>query len=90
MASGIFISRAEKASWGIPCNQKADGTLWVGKGYEKSLDGQFGHTVANAVRHALSKERGERYGRFWTDLEERKVTMAVGDSADNKNKTVTF
>jgi hypothetical protein len=90
MPSGIFISRDEKASWGIPCNQKADGTLWVGKGFRKTLSGQFGATVASALLNALNKERGERYGRFWADLEECKVTMAVGESANNKYKTVKF
>ena len=90
MSSGIFISRDEKASWGIPCNEKSDGTLWAGKGYRKSLSGQLGRAIADAVRHALRRERGERHGRFWTDVEERKVTMAIGESADNKYKTVAF
>ena len=90
MASGVFISRDEKASWGIACNEKADGTLWVGKGSQKSLSGQLGQPIHTAVLAALRRERGERYGRFWVDVEDRKVTMAVGESASNEYKTVQF
>jgi hypothetical protein len=46
--------------------------------------------VADAVRQALKKGRGDRNGRFWIDLEEREVTMAIGESADNKYKTASF
>ncbi|HEV2548664.1 MAG TPA: hypothetical protein VGU20_15090 [Stellaceae bacterium] len=90
MATGVFISRQVKASWGLPCNQSADGSLWAGKGYEKGLEGQFGHSVAQAVRQALARVRGDRCGRFWIDLEERTVTMMVGDSVDNEVVTEPF
>ena len=90
MPAGVFISRHVKASWGLPCNQKSYGTLWAGKGFEKTLSGQFGQAVANAVLHALRRERGERNGRFWIDLEEREVTMMVEEASDNEYKTVKF
>jgi hypothetical protein len=90
MADVEYISRAEKASYGLPCNEKSDGTLWAGKGYEKSLHGQLGEKIADAVRQALLAKRGERRGRFWVDVEERKVTMMIGESVENKNVTVTF
>ena len=85
-----FISRQEKAAWGIPCNQKADSSLWVGKGYEKSLDGQLGPRVAVDLLIAISAVRGDRCGRFWVDMEEHKVTMAVGNSADNTYDSASF
>ncbi len=79
-----FIPRAEKASWGIPCNQNADGELFVGKGFEKTLESQLGNQVAREVAHALQQARGDRNGRFWIDLETRAIRMAVGDSAANR------
>jgi hypothetical protein len=90
MSAGTFISRREKASWGIPCNQSADGRLWAGKGYEKSLRGQFGEEVASQISEALTRGRGERTGRFWVDLETRTITMMVGNSNDNEQEQISF
>jgi hypothetical protein len=66
------------------------GTLWAGKGSEKSLDGQFGATIAADISRALQATRGDRCGRFWVDLEAREIRMAVGDSAENKHSTASF
>ena len=85
-----FITRSEKASWRIPCNQNADGELWVGKGYEKRLEGQLGEDLAKEVARALRRTRGGRNGRFWIDLETRTVTMAVGESAENTYDNARF
>ncbi len=63
-----FFGRSEKAGWGIPCNQRSDGSLWVGKGYECELGEQFGHEIEEAVREALEVGRGNRNGRFWVNL----------------------
>lgn len=85
-----FVPRKEKASWGLPCNQSADGNLWAGKGYEKSLAGQFGMRTAQEIRRALAGIRGDRCGRFWIDFESRKITMAVGESAMNEYESASF
>jgi hypothetical protein len=85
-----FISRQEKASWGIPCNQSANGKLWVGKGYVCLLAGQFGPKNAAAIAGALARGRHERNGRFWVNLEKQDVTMAIGNSADNRYAKETF
>ena len=85
-----FISRQVKASWGLPCNQNAEGVLWAGKGYEKRLSGQLGKKVESDVLVALTAGRGDRNGRFWIDMEERVVTMMIGEAADNKYKQVSF
>jgi hypothetical protein len=86
----IFISREVKASWGLPCNQNAEGELWAGKGYKKRLVGQFGKKAESDILTALTTGRGNRNGRFWVDFEERTVTMMVGEAADNKYKQVKF
>lgn len=86
----VFIAREEKASWGFPCNQKADGTLWAGKGFKKTLTGQLGLKPTVEIQRALTKARGSRNGRFWVDFEERQITMAVGDSGDNKYDQCKF
>ena len=39
--AGAFISRQEKSSWGIPCNQRSDGELFVGKGYGTTFVSQL-------------------------------------------------
>jgi len=76
----VFISRHEKAEWGFACNQSADGKLWAGKGYVRTLEGQLGPSDAAAVASALKNGRGDRMGRFWLDFENRIVTMMVGES----------
>jgi hypothetical protein len=86
----VFISRQVKASWGLPCNQNTDGDLWAGKGYEKRLAGQFGKKAESEILAAITAGRGNRYGRFWVDLEARTVTMMVGEAADNKYKQVKY
>jgi hypothetical protein len=86
----VFIARKVKASWGLPCNQDSNGELWAGKGFEKRLSGQFGKKVEADLSKAIAGLRGNRYGRFWVDLETRKVTMAVGQSADNQYDETTF
>jgi hypothetical protein len=86
----IFIARKVKASWGFPCNQNTDGYLWAGKGYEKRLSGQLGKKADTEIFAAISAARGTRYGRFWVDMETRTITMAVGESADNKYEQVSF
>jgi hypothetical protein len=79
-----FILRNEKASWCIACNQDIDGTLWIGKGYEVSLLSQFGVDVALAVARALGLYRGQRNGRFWVDVNTRRLVMQVGEANDNE------
>jgi hypothetical protein len=86
----VFISRQVKASWGFPCNQNTDGDLWAGKGYEKRLSGQFGKKTDSDILAAITAGRGDRYGRFWVDLETRTITMMVGEAAENKYKQVKF
>jgi hypothetical protein len=90
MATTTFIPRQEKAKWGIPCNERADGELFVGKGYQETLTRQLGSSLAADVRRAILKARGDRRGRFWLNIASRQVTMAVGESAANETKTVTF
>ena len=85
-----YYTRNVKAEWGIYCNQSADGRLWVGKGYRRSLAGQLGEAVAAAVRDALEDGRGDRCGHFWLDLETRTLTMMVGVSYENEVEQVTF
>jgi hypothetical protein len=80
-----FIERSVKAGWGIPCNQRADGSLWVGKGYECPLGEQLDDEIEEAVREALETGRGDRNGRFWVNLKKRIVTMQVGASYENRH-----
>ena len=47
-----FIERSEKAAWGIPCNQRSDGSLWVGKGYECELGEQLDSEREEAIQEA--------------------------------------
>jgi hypothetical protein len=89
MAS-VFIPRSEKATWGIPCNQRADGSLWVGKGYECGFAEQLGDETEQAVCEALEAGRGTRNGRFWVNLKRRTVTMQVGASYENRQDTELF
>jgi hypothetical protein len=86
----VFISRQEKASWGIPCNQNTEGYLWAGKGFEKRLSGQFSKKLESEILAAITAGRGNRYGRFWVDFETRIITMMIGEAADNKYKQVSF
>jgi hypothetical protein len=86
----LYIPRQEKASWGIPCNQSADGILWVGKGYQTTLESQFGSRVAADIRQAVGALRGDRCGRLWVNLATRRVTMAVGESAENEYDSSSF
>jgi hypothetical protein len=89
MAS-VFIQRSEKATWGIPCNQRADGSLWVGKGYECGLGEQLGDGIEQAIREALEVGRGSRNGRLWVNLKKRTVTMQVGAGYKNRQHTEPF
>lgn len=88
--STMFVERSEKAGWGIPCNQRANGSLWVGKGYECELGEQLSSEVEEAVREALATGRGNRGGRFWVNLKKRIVTMQVGASHENAHHTESF
>lgn len=56
----------------------------------RTLNGQLGKGVTGDILAALSEQRGDRCGRFWVDLQKRKVTMAIGESAQNKYKTADF
>lgn len=85
-----FIPRAVKASWGFPCNQKSDGSLWAGKGFECPLEEQFEEAMVADILSAIERTRGSRYGRFWINLRSRTVTMAVGASADNEYSSAVF
>lgn len=78
-----YFARSEKAQWGFARNQKADGSLWAGKGYECRLAEQFGRYTAGVVARALRECRGDRMGRFWINLAKKTVTMQVGASDDN-------
>jgi len=86
----VFFERSEKAAMGIPCNQKSDGSLWVGKGYKCPLAEQLGAEIERAVRKALERGRGDRNGRFFVNIAKRTVTMYFGASYDNDVKTETF
>ena len=90
MAVSDFIPRAVKASWGFPCNQKADGSLWAGKGWECPLADQLGERTAADIRKAIERTRGGRNGRIWVNLKRRAVTMAVGESSDNEYDLALF
>jgi hypothetical protein len=85
-----YVPRAEKAGWGFPCNQKVDGSLWAGKGFECPLEEQFEDEVVAAILQALEDTRGNRGGRFWVNLKTRTVTMMVGDGLSNKQKKARF
>lgn len=85
-----FIERSEKAGWGIPCNQRSDGSLWVGKGYECELGEQLGIEVEESILKVLAAGRGNRNGRFWLNLKKRTVTMQVGASYQNTHHTKAF
>jgi hypothetical protein len=90
MRSLARISRQEKASWAIPCNEDARGNLWVGKGFKKLLGEQFGWNDAIAILRALRQGRGNRGGRFWIDRDARRVTMMVGKSKDNEYRQIAY
>jgi hypothetical protein len=85
-----FIARVEKASWGIPCNQNAEGRLFVGKGFVKTLESQFGAQLAADVSQALSRVRGDRCGHFWLDFETRSIRVQIGESHDNHTRRTQF
>jgi hypothetical protein len=80
--AGTFVSRQEKSSWGIPCNQNATGKLFVGKGWGAPFEDQLPE-VLDRVTRCLAKNRGNRNGRFWVNKGDKVVTMAVGDGAEN-------
>lgn len=87
--AGAFISRQEKSSWGVPCNQRSDGALFVGKGYGTSFESQF-DGISARVTKCLRENRGDRNGRFWIDVKKKTVTMAVGESSENSYQTSAF
>jgi hypothetical protein len=82
--AGAFISRHEKSTWGIPCNQNSEGKLFVGKGYGTPFETQFAEELAGRVKRCLATNRNGRNGRFWLNIEKKTVTMAVGESSENK------
>jgi hypothetical protein len=88
--AGAFISRHEKSTWGIPCNQNAQGKLFVGKGYGTPFDTQFATDITSGVKTCLSTHRNGRNGRFWVNLQKKTVTMAVGESSENKYVIKTY
>ena len=79
-----FFPRQVKSSWGIPANQNSEGKLFVGKGWGTAFSTQFSQETTSRVTKCLTKNRGDRNGRFWVNLKEETVTMMVGDSADNQ------
>jgi len=85
-----FIERNEKASWGIPCNQGADGRLWVGKGKMCGYAEQFSLPEEVSILEALERGRENRNGHFWVDRKKRDVTMQVGESLANLQHTEPF
>lgn len=85
-----YIERQEKAAWGIPCNQSADGELWTGKGFQITFESQFGKVIAKEVLAALNATRGARNGRFWINLDTRVAVMAYGESANNEYRDAKF
>lgn len=90
MATPAYIPRDEKASWGIPCNQNAQAELFVGKGMTCSFVSQFLPEITARVAKCLAKNRGDRNGRFWMNLETATITMQVGDGADNQTLQAQF
>lgn len=86
---GAFISRHEKSSWGIPCNQKSDGQIFVGKGYATSFVSQLPE-IAPRIVQCLTANRGDRNGRFWVNKAKGTVTMMVGESSENTYLTAEF
>lgn len=88
--AGAFISRHEKSTWGIPCNQNSQGKLFVGKGYGTRFDTQFAKDLTDRVTRCLATNRNGRNGRFWVNLEKKTVTMAVGESSENRYQTESY
>lgn len=88
--AAAFVSRHEKSTWGIPCNQNAEGKLFVGKGYGTSFDSQFPDATATRVLRCLATNRNGRNGRFWVHLKKETVTMAFGESSENKYLTKPY
>ncbi len=88
--AGAFISRHEKSTWGIPCNQNAEGKLFVGKGYGTPFDTQFADELTARILRCLTANRNGRNGRLWVNLEKKTVTMAVGESSENKYLTKPY
>ncbi len=84
--AGDFIPRHEKSLWGIPCNQRSDGEIFVGKGYGTPFATQIPELTPR-VKRALTTNRGDRNGRFWVNRANGTVTMAVGESAANQYLT---
>lgn len=87
--AGAFISRQVKASWGIPCNQNANGELFVGKGFVVSLASQLPE-IASRVERCLAVNRDGRNGRFWLDKAKEEITMMVGEASENTYLTRPF
>jgi hypothetical protein len=90
MATAVFIQRAEKASWGIPCNQNAQGEIFVGKGMTCPFGTQFSPEITARVLRCLANNRGDRNGRFWMNIETSTITMQIGDSASNETLPARF
>ena len=85
-----FIPRKVKAEWGIGCNQRADGTLWVGKGYGRTVEEELGTDIAASAAVLLRRERASRAGRFWIDPNNRCVTIMIGEGDENEYRQVEY
>lgn len=90
MATSVFIPRSEKASWGIPCNQDAQGELFVGKGMTCPFATQFPPAITARVASCLAENRGHRNGHFWINMATETITMQIGDGADNETLQAEF
>lgn len=90
MATVTYIPRNEKAAWGIPCNQNAQGELFVGKGMTCPFASQFSADITTRVATCLTGNRADRNGRFWINLKTSTITMQIGDGADNQTLQARF
>ena len=88
--AATYFSRQVKSSWGVPANQNASGELFVGKGWGTPFASQFPQEITNRVLRCLTKNRGDRNGRFWVNLKTETVTMMIGDAADNEIQDAKF
>jgi hypothetical protein len=90
MATSVFFPRSEKASWGIPCNQNAQGEIFVGKGMTCPFATQFSPEMTARVLRCLARNRGDRNGHFWVNFATLTIMMQVGDSASNRTEAARF
>lgn len=90
LMSTDYISRQEKSTWGIYCNQNVYGELFVGKGWGTTFSSQFSADITTRVKHCLTKHRGDRNGHFWVNLAKGTVTMMIGDGRENETLEAKF